>query len=133
MKILYIGLFGGLGCVSRYVLSLWVQQLAGRGFPYGTLLVNLSGSFLLGLLLTLGVRQFPVSPEFRLGLSAGFLGGFIVGASLFMVVPTCDPSEFANRTDEQKLSSLTGGYPGILIGFMATVGTLIFLVSRGLL
>ena len=76
MKLLYIGLFGGLGCVSRYLLTFWTQQLMGRNFPYGTLMVNVSGSFLLGMLLTLGVRQFPVSEELRLGLSVGFLGGF---------------------------------------------------------
>jgi len=76
MKILYIGLFGGLGCIARYLLTLWTQQLAGRDFPYGTVLVNVAGSFLLGLLLTMGVRQFPVSPDVRLGLAVGFLGGF---------------------------------------------------------
>jgi CrcB protein len=76
MKILYIGLFGGLGCIARYLLTLWTQQLAGRDFPYGTMLVNVLGSFLLGVLLTLGVRQFPVSPDVRLGLAIGFLGGF---------------------------------------------------------
>jgi CrcB protein len=76
MKILYIGLFGGLGCIARYLLTLWTQQLAGRDFPYGTMLVNVLGSFLLGVLLTLGVRQFPVSPDVRLGLAVGFLGGF---------------------------------------------------------
>ncbi|MBW6512942.1 MAG: fluoride efflux transporter CrcB [Desulfuromonadaceae bacterium] len=76
MKVFYIGLFGGFGCVLRYLLTLWVQQLAGRNFPYGTLIVNVSGSFLLGLLLTMGVRQFPVSPDIRLGLTVGFLGGF---------------------------------------------------------
>lgn len=76
MKLLYVGLFGGLGCIARYLLTLWAQQLAGRDFPYGTLLVNMLGSFLLGMLLTMGVRQFPVSAELRLGLSVGFLGGF---------------------------------------------------------
>lgn len=76
MKILYIGLFGGLGCIARYLLTIWTQQLAGRDFPYGTVLVNGLGSFLLGLLLTMGVRQFPVSPDMRLGLAVGFLGGF---------------------------------------------------------
>jgi CrcB protein len=76
MKILYIGLFGGLGCIARYLLTIWTQQLAGRDFPYGTVLVNVVGSFLLGLLLTIGVRQFPVSPDIRLGLAVGFLGGF---------------------------------------------------------
>ncbi len=67
MKLFYIGLLGGLGCVLRYLLTLWTQQLAGRNFPYGTLLVNVSGSFLLGLLLTVGQHQSPPTPDVRLG------------------------------------------------------------------
>lgn len=75
-NLLYIGIFGGLGCVARYLLTLLTQQWIGRDFPYGTLLVNLSGSFLLGLVLSMGARSVSVSPELRLGLSVGFLGGF---------------------------------------------------------
>lgn len=76
MQLLYIGIFGGLGCVARYLLSGWTYSLVGRGLPYGTLAVNVAGSFLLGLLMTFGLRSALISPELRLGLTVGFLGGF---------------------------------------------------------
>ena len=76
MQIFYIGLFGALGCVSRYLVSGWVYALAGRGLPYGTLVVNVIGSFLLGLLMETGLRSTMISPELRIGLAFGFMGGF---------------------------------------------------------
>ncbi len=76
MQLLYIGLFGGLGCVARFLASDWSYQLVGRSLPYGTLLVNVVGSFLLGLLMTFGLRSTLLSPDLRLGLGVGFLGGF---------------------------------------------------------
>lgn len=76
MQLIYIGIFGGLGCVARFLASGWTYQLFGRSLPYGTLLVNVVGSFLLGLLMTLGLRSTLISPEFRIGLTVGFLGGF---------------------------------------------------------
>lgn len=76
MQLLYIGIFGGLGCIARYLASGWAYQLAGRNFPYGTLLVNIVGSFLLALLMTFGLRSTFFSPEIRIGLAVGFMGGF---------------------------------------------------------
>lgn len=76
MQILYIGLFGAFGCISRYVMSGWVLGVAGGGFPYGTLAVNLVGSFLLGLIMEGSQHSTLFSPEVRLGLTVGLLGGF---------------------------------------------------------
>jgi CrcB protein len=76
MQLLYIGIFGGLGCVARYLTSGWVYQLAGRNLPYGTLFVNVVGSFLLALLMVLGLRSAFFPPEIRIGLAVGFMGGF---------------------------------------------------------
>ena len=76
MQILYIGLFGALGCISRYLLSGWTYNLVGRSLPYGTLAVNVIGSFLLGLIMEGSLRSTLLSPELRLGLTVGFLGGF---------------------------------------------------------
>lgn len=76
MQIFYIGIFGGLGCIARFLVSGWTYQLFGRGLPYGTLLVNVVGSFLLGALTTFGLRSSLLSPELRIGLSVGFMGGF---------------------------------------------------------
>ena len=76
MQILYIGLFGALGCISRYLVSGWTYSLLGRSLPYGTLAVNVIGSFLLGLLMEGSLRSTLLSPEVRLGITVGFMGGF---------------------------------------------------------
>lgn len=76
MQVLYLGIFGALGCVSRYLVSGWLYSLFGRALPYGTLGVNVIGSFLLGLLMEGSLRSTLLSPELRLGLTVGFMGGF---------------------------------------------------------
>jgi len=67
---------GGIGASLRYALSIWVDQRLVAGFPWGTLLVNLVGSFLIGLLVT-GLDQRGLSsPALRLFLITGVLGAF---------------------------------------------------------
>jgi CrcB protein len=76
MKILYLGVFGGMGCVARYWVSGWIYALAGKTLPYGTLAVNVAGSLLLGLVMEGSLRSTLLSPDLRFGLTVGFLGGF---------------------------------------------------------
>jgi CrcB protein len=76
MQILWIGLFGGLGCIARYLMSGWTYSLMGRTLPYGTLVVNIGGSFLLGFLMTFGLRSTLMPVGLRVGLTVGFMGGF---------------------------------------------------------
>jgi CrcB protein len=76
MQILLIGLFGGLGCISRYLVSGWTYALFGRSLPYGTLAVNIGGSFLLGFLMAFGMRSTLLPGGLRVGLTVGFMGGF---------------------------------------------------------
>ena len=75
-KILFISIGAVLGANARYWLSDWVAQKVGAAFPYGTLLINLSGSFLLGLLMTLAAERFLLDPRWRLTLAVGFLGAY---------------------------------------------------------
>lgn len=75
-KFFVIGLGGFVGAVSRYVISDWAAQKWGAAFPYGTLIINLSGSFLLGLFLTVATERLLVDPRVRLFLATGFLGAF---------------------------------------------------------
>jgi fluoride exporter len=74
-QIAYIALLGGLGCLARYFLSGWVYALLGRGFPYGTLAVNVIGAFLIGLIMEFSIRSALVPPTLRIALTIGFLGG----------------------------------------------------------
>lgn len=75
MTVGLIAVFGALGCLLRYLLSGWVYALLGRGFPYGTLAVNVVGAFLVGFVMELGLRTTLISAELRTGLAIGFLGG----------------------------------------------------------
>ncbi|OGU05613.1 MAG: camphor resistance protein CrcB [Geobacteraceae bacterium GWC2_58_44] len=74
-QLVYIALFGAAGCLSRYFISGWVYQLCGRGFPYGTLAVNVFGSFLIGLAMEFSIRSALVPPALRVAFTIGFLGG----------------------------------------------------------
>jgi fluoride exporter len=71
-----IGLGGFTGAVTRYVLATWIGQQWGRTFPLGTFVINVSGSFLIGLLMTLLAEKFLVNPQWRLLLVVGFLGAY---------------------------------------------------------
>lgn len=73
--ILLIAGFGALGCLTRYYLSGWVYDLFGRGFPYGTLAVNIVGAFIIGLVMEFGIRSALLPVSLRIGLTIGFLGG----------------------------------------------------------
>lgn len=75
LTIVAIALFGALGCLTRYLFSGWVYALAGKGFPYGTLAVNVAGAFLIGLIMEFGLRTTLIPQDLRVGLTIGFLGG----------------------------------------------------------
>lgn len=75
-NILIIGIGGFLGAISRYGVALWIGQRWGRGFPLGTFVINVSGSFLIGLLMSLLTERFMVNPQWRLMLVVGFLGAY---------------------------------------------------------
>lgn len=71
-----VALGGAIGSVLRYFVGVGALRMAGHGFPWGTLVVNVLGSFAIGLLAELIVRKFDASPELRLFLVTGILGGF---------------------------------------------------------
>jgi CrcB protein len=65
-----------LGANARYWLGDWAAQKWGAGFPFGTLLINLTGSLLLGLFMSLATERFMVDPRWRLFFAVGFLGAY---------------------------------------------------------
>ncbi len=81
LKIFLIALFGAIGTLARYGLQGVVQIRMGGAFPYGTLLVNLSGCFLLGLIGQLTMNRILISPDMRMAVAAGFFGGFTTFSS----------------------------------------------------
>ncbi len=76
MRSLWVGLGGFVGAVSRYQLDLLITRHNRSAFPWGTLVVNLSGCFLLGLLLTLSTERLDANPALRVALTVGFVGAY---------------------------------------------------------
>jgi len=72
---LLLGLGGAAGAVARYATAAWVQRRTGPGFPWGTLAVNVTGSFALGVVMATGAGQ-PDSAMLVAFLATGFLGDF---------------------------------------------------------
>jgi len=72
----YVALGGAAGSAARYLLALFVQQRVGTSFPVGTLLVNITGSFLLGFLIRYSLATPAISAETRALLTTGFCGGY---------------------------------------------------------
>jgi CrcB protein len=80
-RILAIGCGGFLGAVLRYWISGWVYSLGFSGFPTGTLVVNVAGSFLLGLVVGLA-EHFVLHPHWQPFLTIGLLGAFTTFSTL---------------------------------------------------
>lgn len=77
MRVVFsVGLGAALGGISRYLLAAFIQQRAGAGFPTGTLVINITGSFVLGLIMRYALQTGIVSAETRAFLTTGFCGGY---------------------------------------------------------
>jgi CrcB protein len=80
-RFVVIGLGAALGANARYFVGQWAGGRFGPGFPYGTFLVNVTGSLILGFVVTLALGRFTISPETRLFLAVGFLGSYTTFSS----------------------------------------------------
>ena len=75
--ILAVGIGGGIGAILRYAIGSVFVQRFGAGFPWGTVFINVSGSFLIGVIAQFALtRAFGVTPMVRIFASAGILGGY---------------------------------------------------------
>ena len=82
IKYLNLIVGGMAGTLARYALSGIIYQILGTNFPYGTLVVNLSGCFLVGFLASLAEEKFLLGPNARLLLMVGFCGAFTTFSTL---------------------------------------------------
>jgi fluoride exporter len=75
-RFFWICLGGAVGTGARYLVSGWAVALLGPGLPFGTLAVNVTGSFVLGGLMHLALTTGLIAPTLRIALTTGVLGGF---------------------------------------------------------
>jgi CrcB protein len=81
LKYLLIVIGGGGGALARYVAASAIMTRFGGKFPMGTLVINVTGSFLIGFLMTMLTERLKVDPAWRLLLVVGFLGGYTTYSS----------------------------------------------------
>lgn len=79
--ILFVAIGGGVGSVASYLTSVWAAGKFGVAFPYGTLLVNVAGCYLIGLFMVLATERFMLPAHWRLLVASGFLGGLTTFSS----------------------------------------------------
>jgi fluoride exporter len=81
LRLLLIAIFGAMGTLARYGLQGVVQIRMGGAFPYGTLLINLTGCFFLGLIGQFTLSRMVISPDWRIAIAVGFFGGYTTFSS----------------------------------------------------
>jgi CrcB protein len=81
LKLFLIALFGAVGTLARYGLQGLVQTRMASTFPYGTLLINLTGCLLLGFIGQLTLNRMLISSELRIAIAIGFFGGYTTFSS----------------------------------------------------
>ncbi|MCL4233503.1 MAG: fluoride efflux transporter CrcB [Deltaproteobacteria bacterium] len=80
-NLVWICLGGAVGSGARYLVGIWAANTLGTAFPYGTLVVNIAGSFLISVVMALGIDLGAIPPSVRLFLATGVLGGFTTYSS----------------------------------------------------
>ena len=117
-RLFWICAAGAAGTASRYLIGLWAGQRFGASFPYGTLIVNVSGCFLIAALMHLAlVNAWPVT--LRAALTIGFLGGFTTYSSfnyetMRLMEEGAVATAFANLV-LTLLSGFAAGWLGLLL------------------
>lgn len=117
MKYLIVGSGGILGALCRY----WIGGLfviPSGGFPFGTFVINLTGSFVLGLFLTLIIEKFKIRDEWRLFFATGFVGAYTTFSSFTNEVANLMRQNHLAMALLYSASSLIGGLICVTAGFI---------------
>jgi fluoride exporter len=119
MDFLWIGFGGFAGANARYFLGRAIADRAGTAFPYGTFTINVTGSLLIGIIMTLLTERFVADPVWRLVLVVGFLGGYTTFSSYsFEAINLFEQGQTARALSYivgSNLLGLVGCYLGIVI------------------
>lgn len=114
MAYLWISLGAVLGANARYLVAVWAVERLGTAFPYGTLLINVSGSFLLGLFLGVLSERTVADPAWRLLLAVGFCASYTTFSTY-----TFEAIELARGGDWAAAAGYLVG--SVLLGLVAVV------------
>jgi CrcB protein len=115
----YVAIGSALGGVSRFVLGAFLQQRAGTTFPVGTVLINITGAFLLAFLMRYALATTAISPGIRGFLTTGFCGGYTTFSTFtYDALLLAEDGELGRAAAYVLLSvtvALIGAYCGIIL------------------
>jgi CrcB protein len=118
----YIAVGSAFGGVSRYLVGGVLQRSAGADFPVGTLVINVTGSFLLGLFLRYAMDTPTLTPEWRAFLTIGFCGGYTTFSTFsYETVALLEDGQW----------SRAAAYVGLSLGLALAATLLGFAAARG--
>ncbi|HEY1948353.1 MAG TPA: fluoride efflux transporter CrcB [Bryobacteraceae bacterium] len=124
-KILLVMLGGGTGAALRFLVGDYVTRLYGGLFPMGTFLINVTGSFFIGILMTVFVGRPDINPNWRLFLVTGILGGYTTFSSF-------EWETFATMRSGAPLVALLNVTFSVLLGFLGVwLGFMLVTKVRG--
>ena len=81
LGVILVAIGGAVGATARYLVSNWAAARFGAEFPYGTLIVNVVGCFIIGAFMTMTTERLSISPYWRLLITVGFVGGMTTFSS----------------------------------------------------
>ncbi len=115
---LEVGLAGSLGALSRYLLGRFVAERISQGFPLGTLIINITGSLVIGLLFALAARNI-ITSTLQLILATGFLGGYTTFSTMSWEIVQLARSGSRPASALYLLASVTLGLLAAGLGLLA--------------
>jgi fluoride exporter len=115
---LLIGIGAILGANARYLLGGWIAGRYGTSFPYGTMMINVTGSFVIGFFLALISECFVIHPNWRLFFAIGFLGAYTTFSTFSF-------ETFALIQQRAFVLALANGVGSVLLGQMAVMAGVI--------
>lgn len=113
-----VGIGGFLGAVARYWVSLAVGAFWTRDFPLATLLINVSGSFVLGLFSTLATERLQLDPRWRLFVATGFIGAYTTFSTFEYETHRLTETGALWWAAVNVLTSVVAGYLAVQLGVM---------------
>jgi CrcB protein len=117
-KTWWVGVGGFLGANARYWLGGWIQSRWGVAFPWGTFVINVTGSFLLGLFMALVTERYalPQTPTLRLVVAIGFVGGYTTFSTFEYETLSLVSTGALLRAVGNAFGSLFAGFAAVWLG-----------------
>lgn len=112
LKYVMVGIGGFIGAIARFVLGSYIGNRFGSRFPYGTFVINMTGSFLLGVVMTVLAEKTDASPNWRYLVPIGFIGAYTTFSSF-------EYETLRTVQDGQMLIGFANVALSVIVGFAA--------------